>query len=124
MNLDELSQHLGVRILETKDLPKGTDGMYIHHSRLILIRHGLDRWNYNSVLAHELGHAWHGDDIHGDPRLERRADQFAAQILITPAEYRLAEKLHDGHIGAIAYELGVTVRLVEVWRDMHDRITA
>lgn len=124
MDLDELAQHLDVRILETKDLPEGTDGMYIHHSRLILIRHGLDRWNYNSVLAHELGHAWHGDDIHGDPRLERRADQFAAQILITPTEYRLAESLHDGHIGAIAYELGVTVRLVEVWRDMHDRITA
>ncbi|CAB0649413.1 ImmA/IrrE family metallo-endopeptidase [Corynebacterium diphtheriae] len=124
MNLDELSQHLGVRILEAKDLPKGIDGMYIHHSRLILIRHGLDRWNYNSVLAHELGHAWHGDDIHGDPRLERRADQFAARLLISPIEYRLAESLHDGHIGAIAYELGVTVRLVEVWRDMHDRITA
>ncbi|SPJ40152.1 hypothetical protein CHUV2995_00938 [Corynebacterium diphtheriae subsp. lausannense] len=124
MDLDELAQHLDVRILETKDLPEGTDGMYIHHSRLILIRHGLDRWNYNSVLAHELGHAWHGDDIHGDPRLERRADEFAARLLISPIEYRLAESLHDGHIGAIAYELGVTVRLVEVWRDMHDRITA
>lgn len=122
MNLDEIAQHLGVRILETKDLPKGIDGMYIHHSRLILIRHGLDRWNYNSVLAHELGHAWHGDDIHGDPRLERRADQFAAQILITPAEYRLAEKLHDGHASGIAYELGVTPHLVEVWQNMYERI--
>lgn len=54
--------------------------------------------------------------------IERRADEFAARLLISPIEYRLAESLHDGHIGAIAYELGVTVRLVEVWRDMHDRI--
>lgn len=38
--------------------------------------------------------------------IERRADEFAARLLISPIEYRLAESLHDGHIGAIAYELG------------------
>ncbi|MHD0036265.1 ImmA/IrrE family metallo-endopeptidase [Corynebacterium diphtheriae] len=69
-----------------------------------------------------LGHAWHGDDIHGDPRLERRADQFAAQILITPTEYRLAENLHEAHASGIAYELGVTPHLVEVWQNMYERI--
>lgn len=124
MDLDKLADALGVTVAETPHLDDGFNGQYLHHRRLILLRQGLDPWTRKSTLAHELGHAYYGDDIHGDPRLERRADQFAAQILITPDMYKNAEKLHEGHTGAIAYELGVTVRLVEVWRDMHDRITA
>lgn len=77
---------------------------------------------YRSTLAHELGHAYYGDDVNGDPRLERRADQFAAQILITPAEYRVAEILHDGNPGAIAYELGVTAHLIQVWRSVYEKV--
>lgn len=123
MDLDQLADALGVAVVETPYLDDGLNGQYLHHRRLILLRQGLDPWTRKSTLAHELGHAWHGDDIHGDPRLERRADQFAAQILITPAEYRLAEKLHDGHASGIAYELGVTPHLVEVWQNMYERIT-
>lgn len=123
MDLDQLADALGVAVVETPYLDDGLNGQYLHHRRLILLRQGLDPWTRKSALAHELGHAWHGDDIHGDPRMERRADQFAAQILITPTEYRLAEKLHDGHIGAIAYELGVTPHLITVWKDLYERIT-
>lgn len=108
MDLDRLADALGVTVAETPHLDDGLNGQYLHHRRLILLRQGLDPWTRKSTLAHELGHAWHGDDIHGDPRLERRADQFAAQILITPDMYKNAEKLHEGHTGAIAYELGVT----------------
>lgn len=123
MDLDQLADALGVAVVETPYLDDGLNGQYLHHRRLILLRHGLDPWTRKSALAHELGHAYYGDNIHGDPRLERRADQFAAQILITPTEYRLAEKLHDGHTGAIAYELGVTPHLITVWKDLYERTT-
>lgn len=124
MDLDQLADALGVAVVETPYLDDGLNGQYLHHRRLILLRQGLDPWTRKSTLAHELGHAWHGDDIHGDPRLERRADQFAAQILITPDMYKNAEKLHEGHTGAIAYELGVTPHLVKTWKDLYERITA
>lgn len=124
MDLDKLADALGVTVAETPHLDDGLNGQYLHHRRLILLHQGLDPWTRKSTLAHELGHAYYGDDIHGDPRMERRADQFAAQILITPDMYKNAEKLHDGHTGAIAYELGVTPHLVKTWKDLYERITA
>ncbi|MDN8624550.1 ImmA/IrrE family metallo-endopeptidase [Corynebacterium kroppenstedtii] len=72
-----------------------------------------------SILAHELGHAIHGDLGHGTPRQEARADRFAANLLITEDEYRQAEILYGPHPGAIAHELGVTNHLVAVWRNTH-----
>ncbi|MHC9693217.1 ImmA/IrrE family metallo-endopeptidase [Corynebacterium diphtheriae] len=124
MDLDKLADVLGVTVAETPHLDDGLNGQYLHHRRLILLRQGLDPWTRKSILAHELGHAYYGDDINGDPRLERRADQFAAQILITTAEYKSAEMLYGGNPGAIAYELGVTPHLVRVWQDIYERILA
>ncbi|CAB0507709.1 ImmA/IrrE family metallo-endopeptidase [Corynebacterium diphtheriae bv. mitis] len=124
MDLDKLADALGVTVAETPHLDDGLNGQYLHHRRLILLRQGLDPWTRKSILAHELGHAYYGDDIHGDPRLERRADQFAAQILITTSEYKAAEMLYGGNPGAIAYELGVTPHLVRVWQDIYERIFA
>ncbi|WP_101507712.1 ImmA/IrrE family metallo-endopeptidase [Corynebacterium ulcerans] len=124
MDLEELAQALGVSIAEVRGFSDGLNGQYLHHRRLILLRSDLDPWTRNSALAHELGHAYYGDDTNGDPRLERRADQFAAQILITPAAYRVAEILHDGNPGAIAYELGVTPHLIHVWQGIYERIPA
>lgn len=121
MDLEALIESLGVSILDTHDLPSGIDGMYLHHRKIILIRSSLDTWSHRSTLAHELGHAWYGDDQHGDPRLERRADEFAAQILITPDNYRLAENAHNGCLGAIAYELGVTPRVLDVWKRLYQQ---
>lgn len=124
MDLDQLADALGVAVVETPYLDDGLNGQYLHHRRLILLHQGLDPWTRKSTLAHELGHAYYGDDIHGDPRMERRADQFAAQILITAAEYKAAESLYGGNPGAIAYELGVTPHLVRVWQDIYERIAA
>lgn len=50
-------------------------------------------------------------------RIERRADQWAAQLLISPAEYRAAEALVGSSVGALAYELEVTPETIEVWRE-------
>lgn len=121
MDLEELAQALGVSIAETPHLSDGLNGQYLHHRRLILLRSDLDPWTRSSTLAHELGHAYYGDDTNGDPRLERRADLWAAKLLISPAQYATAERLHGPHLGAIAWELGVTVDLVEAWKNAHEK---
>lgn len=69
-----------------------------------------------SCEAHELAHAWFRDE-RSEPRIERRANQWAAQLLISPAEYRAAEALVGSSVGALAYELEVTPETIEVWRE-------
>ncbi|MGV0340341.1 ImmA/IrrE family metallo-endopeptidase [Corynebacterium parakroppenstedtii] len=114
--LDTLAETLGVTITYHHG---GQPGWYNHHHKTINLRHGMSTTQENSVLAHELGHAIHGDLGHGDTRQENRADRFAANLLISEDEYRLAEILHGPHPGAIAQELGVTNHLVTVWTTQH-----
>ena len=73
--IDKVAELFGVRLAETKDLHPAHHGMYIHHQRLILLRAGLDEWNYRSIFAHELAHAFYRDETHGDTRTEKRANQ-------------------------------------------------
>lgn len=122
MDLDKIAELFGVHIIETLDLRPEWDGMYLHRRRVILLRKDLDYWKRRSILAHELGHAFYRDETHGDTRLERRADQWAAELLISKDEYKAAEIIHGSHLGAIAHELGVTPEIVETWRTIHERI--
>lgn len=121
MDLDKIAELFGVQVGETDNLDPAWNGMYLHDRRLILIRKGLDYWKRRSILAHELGHAFYRDEIHGDPRLELRADQYAARLLISEDAYRAAEHLHGPHPGAIAHELGVTPDVVTTWCDIYSR---
>ena len=121
MDLDHLAELLGVHVIETDGLHAGVNGLYLHHRRMIFLRQDLDRFTRRATLAHELAHAFHGDEAFGDPRLERRANQWAAQLLISEDEYRAAETLHGAHVGDIAHELGVTPDVVNTWRDIHER---
>lgn len=71
------------------------------------------------VLAHELGHVWHGHDWrrrHDRERDERQADEYAATLLITPEEYARAERDHGPHLGALAQALRVSTQMIEAWR--------
>ncbi|MDO5373507.1 MAG: ImmA/IrrE family metallo-endopeptidase [Corynebacterium glutamicum] len=121
MDLDKIAELFGVHIIETHDLRPEWDGMYLHHRRVILLRKNLDYWKRRSVLAHELAHAFYRDETHGDTRLEKRANEYAALLLISKDEYRAAELLHGPHPGAIAHELGVTPDVINTWRDIHMR---
>lgn len=114
--LDTLAETLGVHITYHR---AGQPGWYNHHRKQISLRHGMSTPQENSVLAHELGHAIHGNLGHGDTRQENRADRFAADLLITGDNYRQAELLYGPRPRAIAHELGVTVHLVTVWRSTH-----
>ncbi|MDN6705323.1 ImmA/IrrE family metallo-endopeptidase [Corynebacterium glyciniphilum] len=93
-----------------------------HPDGSITLRSNLGPLARRCTLAHELGHQEHGHEPTPDPvmhaRQERQADEYAARMLIDPDSYREAESLHGPHAGAIAWHLGVTRHLVEVWRTM------
>ncbi len=110
---------LGVRVIDA-DLPGDRDGEYLHRRRLIRLQRGMPHRLRRSVLAHECAHAVFGDEpSRFGPRTakqERRADEWAALRLIDVDEYKTAERIHTGHVDAIALELDVTADLVEAFQ--------
>lgn len=103
-------------------LSAGHKGGWFPDYDLILLRDGLSYVGQLCTLAHELGHAARGH-VGGatgwfSVRQERQADEYAVELLINPVEYRLAEELCGGHVGAIAAELGVTVHVLNTWRQL------
>lgn len=69
------------------------------------------------TLAHEMGHAHHGHNWtrdHDCLRDELQADQHAARLLIPQEAYARAETLVGERVSALARELEVTRRLVEL----------
>ena len=120
--LTALAAELGVTITEHTGGPKG---LYVHDARTISIRDDLGHARYRCTLAHELGHAIRGDTPTGvdwaDARAERAADHIAAQLLISPAEYALAEEIHGPGVAGLAHALDVTPHLIRVWRGEHER---
>lgn len=69
-----------------------------------------------SVLAHELGHYSLGHTCAQSRNGERLADEWAARLLISPAEYRVAESLYGTNTYNLARELEVTDRLVRAYQ--------
>lgn len=114
---DLLAEAWGIRVIETRKLDPRFNGMFLARHRAIILRADLDYWTRRSCLAHELGHAKYGDTHHANARAEARADRFAANFLIDPAQYAQLEQIHEGHLGGIAHELGVTPHLLQVWKD-------
>ncbi|MFE5309756.1 ImmA/IrrE family metallo-endopeptidase [Isoptericola sp. NPDC056605] len=91
----------------------------LRRSGLVLLNHRKSVLTQRCTLAHEMGHWSLGHDwtlYHDIERDELAADAWAARLLISPVDYALAERLHGPHAGAIARELDVSTRLVEVWR--------
>lgn len=117
VGLHLLAESMGVQLRRHTG---GPPGWYDHHARVISTRRGMSIQQYRSVLAHELGHAHYGDTPTGngyyDQRQERRADEYAAQLLISPIEFEAAATWHHGHLPAIADELEVTKHLLRVWK--------
>ena len=115
-DLHRLADTLGVRLVRHNGGPKG---FYNHYARVISTRRGLSIAAYRSTLAHELGHAYYKDEptenTHYDRKQERRADQFAAQLLLDEESVKAAMIWHNEHISPAAYELEVTQHLLKVW---------
>lgn len=125
VELHLLAEHMGVRLRRHTG---GPPGWYDHNRRIISTRRGQSIGQYKSVLAHELGHAAHGDtptgNGHYDQRQERRADEYAARLLISPVEFEAAATWHHGHLPAIADELEVTQHLLKTWTILTERTAA
>lgn len=119
LKLLEHAERLGVRVEDDRRrrLRPGDLGGWFPDEQLIVVRPTLGPRNRVHTLAHELGHAAHGDPAGHHPRYEHRADLYAAELLIDPREYRELEIMYDGQAGAIAADLGVTVSLLATWRD-------
>jgi len=119
--LHAVAEQMGVRLVRHTTGPKG---YYIHRLRTISTRRGMSMTQYRSTLAHELAHAHYGDEPTigiFDAKQERRADLWAANLLIDPDHFRAEYIWHRGNIGGIADELEVTHHLLEVWADEQRR---
>lgn len=102
----------------------GKKGYWHPASRTITTRRGLSIQEYKSTLAHELAHAFHGDcPLQGrfGRRQERRADKWAANLLLNPREVRDALAF-NGSIEAASYDLEVTQHLLTIWLENNERI--
>lgn len=121
-DLHRLAETLGVTLRRHTG---GQKGWYDHQLRIISTRRGMSITQYRSTLAHELGHAYYGDVACRDPvlhvRLERRADLYAAHLLIDPDEFRDACIWHHDHLGAVADDLEVTHHLAHIYAHSLER---
>lgn len=111
------AEDLGLRV-QYRDLGRASG--YLFAPGLVVLNRRRSELTQRVTLAHEMGHWWHGHDWtrdHDRERDEVQADRWAAAALITPEAYFDAERVVGPHPGAIARELGVTRRLVELRRE-------
>lgn len=94
-------------------------GDYNHSKRQIRLLKGTPTARTISTLAHELGHAAHGDTNSTDFK-EQRAWEYAARLLLKHRQVVEATRLYE-HPTLIAHELGVTPEVVEAWRKYYER---
>ncbi|WP_435298493.1 ImmA/IrrE family metallo-endopeptidase [Timonella sp. A28] len=119
--MDELITHaasIGCRVYYLP-LPHTHYG-YLATAHDIVVNSRLPYDFQREVLAHELGHSRYGHDLrtrHDIPKDERKADTYAAHLLITPQEYARAEDMYEGCWKSIACELGVSTKMVRAWQN-------
>ncbi|WP_424937558.1 MULTISPECIES: ImmA/IrrE family metallo-endopeptidase [Bacteria] len=101
-------------------LPDDLLACTVPEMRRIFVDSRLTEDEQRGHLAHELGHLHTGDPCVKHPRTaaelarERRADRYAARLLIDPLTYARVEAINpDQH--AIADELGIPVEYVHVF---------
>lgn len=119
-DLHQLAETMGVTLHKHDGLAKG---YYLHPLRAISTRRGLTIAEYRSTLAHELAHAHYGD-AHSTPRIELRADRWAANLLLSESDVRDALLWHNHHRSPAAYDLEVTEHLLDVWLAQYERQSA
>lgn len=109
--------HLGVTV-HVAHLPEPYRGFYDHARRRVVYDFGLTPIERACVLAHELGHAYHGHQGRDDPAAEAAADAYAAALLVDPDRYARLEAIGLSPVD-IAEELGVTVKLLHAFVENH-----
>lgn len=113
-DLEGIAHLKGVAIIEVERLRHKGWAEYDHRTQVIRVKRGLGVVQWRSVVAHELGHHFYGHTRHRR-RYEAQADRYAAWLLIHPDDWARATAVHPDCPQAVAAELGVMPRLVEVY---------
>lgn len=100
--------------LEVVEAPIPETGRYYHHERLIVLRAGMSQLTRRCAFAHELGHA-HYNDTTTTPRIEARADRWAAGRLIHAADVARCARDYPDHPELWCDELEVTPHMLRTW---------
>lgn len=122
-HLVQIATELGLTVVERRGHHRGGyhDGL-----RQIRINPGMSQRVTRSFLAHEIAHALFRDaPTHYGPvkaKQERRAWEWAAMYLVTPEGFAEAEHHRGGHGPSMAYDLGVTVEIIDAFRRVLQRI--
>jgi hypothetical protein len=127
MTMEDLIAHAESLGMNVKWGDLGRRAGEVRSSGLTVINHRKSETTQRIALAHEIGHWVHGHGysaMHDVPRDELQADIHAARLLVSAVDYALAERLHEGHLGAIARELDVDTHIAQIWRDHVLRRTA
>lgn len=86
----------------------------------IVLHDGLTPVQARCTLCHELEHVRYGDRVCGG-KGEARARRRTALRLVSPVAYAAAEQIYDGCAWQIACELGVTMQVIDDYRQvLHD----
>lgn len=102
----------GIRVLTANLLD--SRGLWLPERRTILLKRGLTSTTRKCVLAHELAHAYYGDDC-STPDRERRANRWAANRLITADDVARCSQDYPGHPEQWCERLQVTDLILLAW---------
>lgn len=91
---------------------------YAHAAGTIWLRRDLTDAEARSLLAHELGHYYYGDDGPQPPDIEARAWRWAARLLITDSAYAVAEQDTGPSVPGLAEALQVTKEAVMAYQSL------
>lgn len=109
-----------IHIVE-QPLPNGLCGAWHEASRTIFLHDRLNQRQRRCTLCHELIHARHHDPGCGSQygiKCERRCRRETALALISPVDYGMAETVYEGNAWMMAVELGVTIQVLEDYRQL------
>lgn len=109
---------VGVHFASLDDDPELL-GYFLPSRKLIVLRLGMTVPQTRWVLAHECGHAYYDHRCGGGRNtdaLERRADAYAARLLIDPAEYVRLERINPDQYW-LADEFSVSVDAIFAYEE-------
>jgi len=114
----QLASDLGLDVIESRGIHRSG---YAPEDNHVELRPGMRGRILRSVLMHEIGHhvLGHRPTEFGliRKRQEHAANVWAAHMLISPHIYAEAERLRNGHLASMAFELNVSDELLAVFRD-------
>lgn len=125
-HLYEIARNMGVTVVE-RFLPGQQRGRYVHSKKSIVLNTRLHARQKAHTFGHELGHAHYEHEHDEKPgsivgiRQERKADEFAARLLIDSYDYEVIERMYGPHVPTLAVQLGVTAPMIYAWQSIQRR---